>query len=216
MPESETAAQEAAHCIFEEQSSEFYWLAYLLTGNSEQAVQAFTSALEFGDAATPVFREFMISWARKLVMASALATVASKLRASALRFEQSEFADMTRHASLSSSPGMSFQDLTKPELHRALLAIDIFPRCALLLTIFEKISVKDAALLLNADERLVGRAQASALIDLTRNLPPVEVGASHRRELSSGGRMPVLIAAKSLTCVPGPPRCSQVEQRTGG
>jgi hypothetical protein len=185
-PESETAAQEAAHRTFEEQSSEFYWLAYLLTGDSEQAVQAFTSALEFGDAPTPVFREFMISWSRKLVIASALARVASKLRASALRFEHAEFADMARHASLSSSAGLSSQDLTKPELHRALLAIDIFPRCALLLTIFEKLSVKDAALLLNADERLVRRAQASALIDLTRNLALVEVGAAHRGELSVG------------------------------
>lgn len=181
---SEAAAQEAAHRTFEEQSSEFYWLAYLLTGDSDCAVQAFTSALEFDDAPTPVFREFMISWARRLVIASALATVAVKLRASSLRFEQAESDDMARHASFSSSPGMSSQDLTKPELHRLLLAIDLFPRCGLLLTIFEKLSVKDAALLLNADERLVRRAQASALIDLTRNLAPVEVGASHHGERS--------------------------------
>jgi len=169
-PGSETAAQEAAHRTFEEQSSEFYWLAYLLTGDSERAVQAFTGALEFSDAPTPVFREFMISWARKLVIASALATVALKLRASALSFEQSDFDDMARHARSSSSLGMMSRDLTKPELHCALLAIDVFPRCALLLTIFEKLSVKDAALLLNADERLVRRAQASALIDLSHNL----------------------------------------------
>lgn len=186
-PESETAAQEAAHRTFEEQSSEFYWLAYLLTGNTEQAVQAFTSALEFADAPTPVFREFMISWARKLVIASALATVTSTLRASALRFENAEFADMSRHANFSSSHGTNSRDLTKPQLHRALLAIDIFPRCALLLTIFEKLLVKDAALLLNADERLVRRAQASALIDLTRNLGPVEFGASHRGDSKRAG-----------------------------
>ena len=182
---SEAAAQEAAHRTFAEQSSEFYWLAYVLTGDSERAVQAFTGALEFDDAPTPAFREFMISWARRLVIASALATVALKLRASALRFEQAESDDMARRASLSSSPVMSCHDLTKPELHRGLLAIDLFPRCALLLTIFEKLSVKDAALLLNADERLVQRAQASALIDLTRNLTLAEAGAAHRVELSA-------------------------------
>jgi hypothetical protein len=105
---------------------------------------------------------------------------------SALRFEQSEFDDMARHDRLSSSLGMMSRDLTQPELHRALLAIDVFPRCALLLTIFEKLPVKDAALLLNADERLVLRAQATALIELTRNLAPVEAGASRSGELSIG------------------------------
>ena len=61
-------------------------------------------------------------------------------------------------------------NLTKPELERALLAIEVFPRCALLLTVFERLSIQEAAVLLNADEPLVRKAQARALFDLTRNL----------------------------------------------
>jgi DNA-directed RNA polymerase specialized sigma24 family protein len=57
--------------------------------------------------------------------------------------------------------------MTTPELERALLAIDLFPRCALLLTVFEKLSLDDAALLLNADRALVRKAQSQALLELT-------------------------------------------------
>jgi hypothetical protein len=47
-----------------------------------------------------------------------------------------------------------------------LLAIDLFPRCALLLTVFEKLSLDDAALLLNADKALVRKAQNQGLLEL--------------------------------------------------
>jgi hypothetical protein len=164
--ESEARA-EALYSTFQEQAADLYWLAYLLTGDSEQTVQAFTSALEFKDAPNPVFRRFIVSWARKLVMASALATITTKLRASALRVEQPELGGLGQHFSLPSPVRLS---LTKPELERALLAIEVFPRCALLLTVFERLSIQEAALLLNANEPLVRKAQARALIDLTRNL----------------------------------------------
>jgi len=47
-----------------------------------------------------------------------------------------------------------------------LLTIDLFPRCALLLTVFEKLSLDDAALLLNADKALVRKARNQALLEL--------------------------------------------------
>lgn len=51
-----------------------------------------------------------------------------------------------------------------------MLALDVFPRCALLLTVFEKLSIKDTTVLLGADEALVRKAQCLGLIELTRNI----------------------------------------------
>jgi len=46
----------------------------------------------------------------------------------------------------------------------------VFPRCALLLTVFERMSPEDAAVLLDVDRDLVRKARIIGLQDLTRNL----------------------------------------------
>jgi hypothetical protein len=60
--------------------------------------------------------------------------------------------------------------MTKPEFERAVLALDVFPRCALLLTIFEKLSIQDAVALLGVEQALLRKAQGLGLIELTRNI----------------------------------------------
>jgi hypothetical protein len=62
------------------------------------------------------------------------------------------------------------EDLSRPELERALLAIDLFPRCAFLLTFFEGLSVMNTSVLLDADRELVKAGQVRGAIELTRNL----------------------------------------------
>ena len=59
---------------------------------------------------------------------------------------------------------------TKVELERALLAIDVFPRCALLLSVFEGVSLEDVAILLDSERDLVRKAQMIGLRELTGNL----------------------------------------------
>jgi DNA-directed RNA polymerase specialized sigma24 family protein len=147
-------AQRDSESVTEGALRHLYWLGYLLTGNSEHAVQALTIA----------------SWARRLVIASALARIAAELRASARRVEQSDLGNLADHAIFPPPTWMGSPGLTKAELERALLAIDAFPRCAVILTVFEELSIQDAAVLLNSDQPLVRKAQACALIDLTRNL----------------------------------------------
>jgi hypothetical protein len=68
-------------------------------------------------------------------------------------------------------------------LERALLAIDAFPRCVLLLLMFEGHSIDDAMVLLDADRELVHKAQVFALQELTRNL------AGSRAELAVTARV---------------------------
>jgi hypothetical protein len=66
---------------------------------------------------------------------------------------------------VASKPGAT-HPMSSPEFERVVLAIDTFPRCALLLTVFEKLSLDDAALLLNADKALVRKARGQGLLEL--------------------------------------------------
>ena len=50
-------------------------------------------------------------------------------------------------------------DMTKSQLERALLVIDLFPSCVLVLLVFERVSLEDAAILLESDRDLVREAQ---------------------------------------------------------
>jgi DNA-directed RNA polymerase specialized sigma24 family protein len=166
-----TEAQTALYHLFEEHSSELYWLAFLLTGDREQSVQAFTRAFELENGANPVFRQFMVSWARKLVIAASLATIETELRESACRTADTDDQDSAQLAGpLLSHAWMGDGHMTKLELERAVLAIDAFPRCALLLTVFEHLSIEDAASLLNTDEAALKLAQSAGFIQLTRNI----------------------------------------------
>jgi DNA-directed RNA polymerase specialized sigma24 family protein len=62
--------------------------------------------------------------------------------------------------------GASDRAIGKLELERALLAIDPFPRAVVVLSVFEGISIEDAAVLLNAGADLVRKAQAAGLTEL--------------------------------------------------
>src|SRR5467141_3722121 len=87
-------AQAVLFRVFEEHQDELYWLAFLLTGDQEHSANAFTRALDFKDGANARFREFMVSWARKLVIAEALAAIDSELRESALRLRTADPDDL--------------------------------------------------------------------------------------------------------------------------
>lgn len=145
--------------------SELLWLAYLITGNRDLSVDAVLNAADF-DAANPFFRNWMISWSRKLVIARALGSVEQEMAASVERTRR------LRHPRLQGfpSPQWSLDSRDKAELERALLAIDLFPRCALLLRVFEKVSLEDTAILLDAGKDDVKRAQAIGVAEMVRNL----------------------------------------------
>ncbi len=146
--------------IVEDHAAELHWLAYLFTGSHDRGVRAFTKALD--DYANPAMTDFMASWSRKLVIGASLETIRPQLRESAWRTMGAEDPDPATLVPLEPAGQM-----TTPEFERALLAIDLFPRCALLLTVFEKLPLDDAALLLNADKALVRKARNQALLELT-------------------------------------------------
>ena len=150
---------------FEKNSSELYWLAYLLTGNSDQGVQVFDRALDFDEEENPVFGGFMSAWARKLIIVEALGTIEKDLRSSVQRVARTAGDDMMGNSKWSRRPYIE-----KEEFEEAVIGIDTFPRCAMLLTIFEGMSIKTASVLLNASEALTRAAQRIGIVQLTRTL----------------------------------------------
>jgi DNA-directed RNA polymerase specialized sigma24 family protein len=148
--------------------SELYWLAFLLTGRTAPGIDTVSAALEFGSGPDRCFQNWMHAWSRKVVIAKAVAAVQTDLTASRRR---TKFLREESHADDLPPRGWSLaSDADRLDLEQALLAIDIFPRCALLLTVFEKLSLADAATLLDADQDLVFKAKMIGLHELTRNL----------------------------------------------
>jgi len=168
--------------IFEKNSSELYSLAFLLTGNADRSVEAFNRALD-GDEENPGFGEFMTAWARKLIIVEALGTIRTELRASKQRVARAADDEITSDAKWKPRPYIG-----REEFEEAVIAIDAFPRCAMLLTIFEGMSIQAASVLLNVNEALTRKAQQIGIVQLTRHLAGDDGGRDPYRE---PGRNPV-------------------------
>jgi hypothetical protein len=169
--------------IFEDKWSELYSLAFLLTGNADRSVYAFRRALDSEDE-SPVFGKFMNAWARKLIIAEALGTIQPELRASRQRVVRASEEEIACDPKWKRRPYVS-----REEFEEAVVAIDAFPRCAMLLTIFEGMSIQTAATLLNEDKALTLKAQRIGIVQLTRNL----AGNDGRDPYREPGRNPVPI-----------------------
>lgn len=149
-----------------ERAANLYWLAFLLTGNRELSLEVAIEALDFHDGGNNFFSNWMLAWSRRLVIAKALAVIRDELARSARR-------TASKRAEKGALPPRNWaldRETTKVELERALLAIDVFPRCALLLSVFEGVSAEDTAILLDSDRDLVRKGQMIGLQELTRNL----------------------------------------------
>jgi len=146
--------------------ADVYWLAFLLTGDHDASVEAAVDAVDLRAGAQPFFSTWVLRWSRKISISKALAAVRDDLHASAQRTEArlaGDRAPKLRNRSLSDAA-------TKVDLERTLLAMDVFPRCVLVLSILEGLPVEDVAILLDADRGLVEKALASALDEFTRRL----------------------------------------------
>lgn len=145
---------------------DLYWLAYLLTGNRDASFQAAVDAAELRKDATPFFSEWVLRWSRKIAIAKSLAAIRDDLRTSARKTDATSF-----NGDVRLPRGWSLISHTnKVQLEQALLATDVFPRCALVLSILEGLPLEDVATLLNADRELVKTARAMALRQLTGQL----------------------------------------------
>ncbi len=143
-----------------------YWLAFLLTGDRARSLDVTLEALDSHDGANSFFSRWMLAWSRRVVIAKALACIRDEIAVSARR-------TVSRRAEKIPVPSRNWvldPDTTRVQIEAAMLAVDVFPRCALLLTLFERVSVEDAAVLLDEEKDLVRKAQVIGLRELTRNL----------------------------------------------
>ena len=148
-----------------------YRLAYLLTGDRRWSLEVTRDALDCPDGANSAFSTWMLAWSRRLVIARALAGIRDDLVASARRTASHR----VKKIALPSRNWVLDPKTTRAQVENALRRIDVFPRCTLLLTVFEKVSVEDAAVLLDEDPDLVRRAQVIGLLELTRNLATMQI-----------------------------------------
>jgi len=160
--------------IFTEQMADLYWLAYLITGDRERSVEAFTGALN-SEAHPPALQQFMRSWARRLVIVAALGTIQRPLRESAVRTRKATQEELRGLARLASA---DLAGLTKRDIEEVLLAMDVFQRCAVILTLLEGLPVKEAADLLNVEQDTVKAALARGVAEMTWRMAGVFQPAS--------------------------------------
>jgi hypothetical protein len=166
---TKSLSQLAPARMFPDWGSKLVWLAFLLTGDMSLGGDVVGEALEAHDPTAPFFEQWMSAWRRKLVIARALGRVRLPLMTSISRVKL-RVQNWTYEDQLPPPTWSAGREVTRAQFEDAVLAIDIFPRCALLLRIFEKIPTEHAALLLNTDEELVESATAMALNELAWNI----------------------------------------------
>jgi DNA-directed RNA polymerase specialized sigma24 family protein len=167
---------------------DLYWLAFLLTGRQDLSIEIASDTVVSADDASPSFTEWMQGWQRRLVIGRALTAIHDELADSARRTQLAHVKDSAaprRNWSLS-------PDTTKADLEQALLSIDLFPRAAFLLLIFEGTRMADATILLDADPALIRKAQTIGLRELTANLADKNSPEDQR------GNKPVTAAPKKF------------------
>lgn len=150
---------------FEAHSLELYSLAFLLTGNTHRSLQVFNRALDHDEEEAPLFGNSAIGRARKLIIVEALDVMEMELQASRRRMARRPADERLVSLGWKCRPRIA-----RADFEEAVLAIDAFPRCAMLLTIFEGLSLRTAAILLNVDRTLIQAAQRIGIVQLTDNL----------------------------------------------
>lgn len=158
--------------IFRDNMSELFWLAYILTGDRERSVQAYTGALN-SEAPAPALQRFLASWARRLVIVTALGTIRRELRDSMSRVRAPK-GDLKKSVRLAMP---DLEGMTKNDIEEVLLDMDVFQRCVVILTILEGLPLREAADLLGADAPTVKAAMAQGVTELTWKMAGV-VGSS--------------------------------------
>src|SRR5579864_5059053 len=144
-------AQRPQYNACRERIARLYRLAYLITGDPEQSFQTIDAALNVNEADPDV---------RRVVVAEALKRIGAQLKESIWLFDESLGNGLEGGTDMRSTRVLDVGTITPSHVERALLAVDVFPRCVVLLTVFERFSDKETSIALNVDERLVKVARA--------------------------------------------------------
>lgn len=137
--------------IFAEDMKNLYLLALVLTADSEKAQQCFVSGLDDCTNTNQVFREWARSWARRVVIKRAIQMIApGRERADQVLYPA------TKATQVSNAPGV-------PAEIAAVFELQDLERFTLVMSVFERYSDLDCALLLGCTRESLTQARVRAL-----------------------------------------------------
>jgi DNA-directed RNA polymerase specialized sigma24 family protein len=151
------ASSEDFRQVFDEHMNSLYLLAFLLTADQKKAEQCFVSGLEDAVEGSPVFKEWAHSWARRAVILNAVRVLSPR---------PSE----GNGGRQSSSEPVNNNGKALPSAQRAAIAsvlgLEPFERFVYVMTVLERCSDQDCAVLLGCMRRDVLAARTHALQQL--------------------------------------------------
>ncbi|HXJ43924.1 MAG TPA: hypothetical protein VNH18_31855 [Bryobacteraceae bacterium] len=143
---------------------DLYWACFVLTGQQHLSIEI-TADVVAQDYSDGFFGEWMRGWSRRIVLARALDAIRHDLAESARR---TEIATDEEPCALP-VPTIN-EDFTKTDIEEALFDVDLFPRAALALLVFEQMQIADVITLLGADAALIRKAQVIGLRRFTSHI----------------------------------------------
>ena len=171
------ARSEASRHGVEENIKEFYQLSFLLTGDHEKAERCFVAGIEHLVRGNRAFNQWAHSWAKRIIVESAIRELKPRLR-------QSNFyplpATFPYIGDLSSTPRGHFQ-------LGAILALRGFERIVFVLSVLDHYSLDDCAGLLGCSVSEIRQARMHALQELINS---VEVVFRHKKTLEDAQGYP--------------------------
>ena len=144
--------------IFAEDMNDLYLLSLLLTADPEKAEQCFVSGLDDCADGNQVFKEWARSWARRAIIKNAIRMVAPQPEAAS--------DGSARKASAQQQPEFRVE-------MSALLELDSFERFACVMSVLERYSDRECALLLNCTRDSVIEARSRALQQVAHSVEGV-------------------------------------------
>jgi hypothetical protein len=151
--------------MVEQRRSELLSLAYLLTGDADVSLAAVAEMRGGGG----FFDDWMEGWARRVAVSKALSGVHSQLAASIARARQAARREAADCGCRLEAKGVD-RGVTEAQLRDALFALDLFPRCALVLAVYERMPFADVAVLLGVEEKFLATVLGASARELSRNL----------------------------------------------
>jgi hypothetical protein len=155
---SRYATDEGFRNLFTEDADSLYLLSFLLTADHRKAEQCFVTGLDDCADGNAVFREWVHSWARRIIVRNAIRIMTPHL------VPESPKPDTFHRASSGSLTIMPLE--YSPFLN--ILALGNLERFVFVLSVLEKYPEQECASLLGMSQQAVRDTRARALLDISR------------------------------------------------
>jgi DNA-directed RNA polymerase specialized sigma24 family protein len=158
-PKKGLASSHEIQSAFTEQRDYLYWIALLITGDSDLAELAVVNASALSANYSSVFRDWLIGWAKYATVRAAVREVRDLIIASAGHYPDSP-SEHSDDDVLSDDQILLLRHVDPRDI---IAALDPLARSALVLRGIQHASIADCALLLDVPRRTVAGAYSQAL-----------------------------------------------------